>query len=78
MPGLSSGVKLSSFATEWVSTDGWLRAALTVRSTDCSARSRPFRRHSRWAPVSRCQIGAWLQTRMPARSKRSSSRSLIR
>ena len=78
MPGFWSGVNVSSFATEWVSTDGWLRAAVTVRRTVSRARSRSFGRQSRWAPASRCQIGAWFQTKIPARSSRLSSRSFSR
>ena len=78
MPGFLSGVKVSSFATEWVSTDGWLRPAVTVRRTVSRARSRSFGRQSRCAPVSRCQIGASFHTKIPARSRRASSRSFSR
>ncbi len=78
MPGFASGLNDSSFATECVSTDGWLRPALTVRATVTSARLRSAGRQSRFAPWSRCQIGASFQTRMPARSRRSSSRSFSR
>ena len=37
--GRSSGRDQSSLATEWVITDGWLRAAITVRRTVSQARS---------------------------------------
>ena len=40
VPSLRSAVNASSLATEWVITDGWLRAALTVRSTWATARLR--------------------------------------
>src|SRR5215211_9473131 len=40
VPGCLSGTNDSSLATEWVITDGWLRAALTVRRTVSHARVR--------------------------------------
>ena len=80
MAGCWSGVKVSSLATEWVRTDGWLRASVTVRRTVRSARPSSFGCASRFTPraESRCQIGAWLQTMIPARSSRSSSRGFRR
>ena len=76
IPGRSSGRDHSSFATEWVITDGWLRAAITVRRTVSQARLRWLSMRRMLAPRSRCQIGAWFQTRMPARSRRESRSSL--
>ena len=51
---------------------------LTVRRTVSHARSRCLAKRSRLPRRSRCQIGAWLQTMIPARSSLSSSRSLSR
>ena len=78
VPGLPSGVKDSSLATEWVSTDAWLRPAFTVRSTVTSARWRSFGRQRMCFLLSRCQIGASFHTMIPARSNRESSRSFMR
>ena len=76
MPSLVSALKASSLATEWVITDGWLRAAFTVRSTWATARLRSSGYRSRLAPWSRCHTGAWFHTMIPARSSRRSSPSL--
>ena len=76
VPTRWSGMKLSSLATEWVITDGWLRAALIVRSTWASARRRSIAFPSRLAPWSRCHTGAWFHTMIPAWSRRRSRGSL--
>jgi hypothetical protein len=75
VPAAWSGSLVSSFATEWAITDGWLRAAVTPRRTVSTARARWDRYLSR---LSRCQIGDWLQTMIPARSSLESSRSFRR
>jgi hypothetical protein len=59
-----------------VITEGWLRAAITVRRTVSQARRRWSGSRSTFALRSRCQIGAWFHTMIPARSSRSSSPSL--